>query len=199
MKISALLLILFTIHSNAFASIQLREKRVQKLRITDHLSSYSSKWGGAGYQDENYGSDTGTVDPSYAEQANGMRAEGVEIFRKAAQKTGDRKFTELADSLERAEIVPGTESGCRGANAYTHAGIDTIYMCDNGPYMHTLLHETVHTIQVEDGRGIEIECEADFYMIKAMYYGSGVVQEGAYDDRCPDNVELQRSLGSNGR
>ena len=114
MKISILLLILFTIHTNAFAGIQLREKRVDTLRITDHINSFSSKWGGGGYyQNDNSGSESGTVDPSYAERANGMRAEGVEIFRKAAQKTGDRKFTELADSLERAEIVAGSYDSCR--------------------------------------------------------------------------------------
>ena len=195
MKISILLLILFTIHTNAFAGIQLREKRVDTLRITDHINSFSSKWGGGGYyQNDNSGSESGTVDPSYAERANGMRAEGVEIFRKAAQKTGDRKFTELADSLERAEIVAGSYDSCRDRSAYTYAGVDTIYMCDYGPYMHTLLHETVHTIQVEDGRGIEIECEADYYMIKALYYGAGEIQDGAYDDQCPDNVRLRRSL-----
>ena len=135
---------------------------------------------------------------SAAEHANKIRDDGVKIFRAAAKKTRDPIFNRLADNLENASLLPGNDTECRGSTlAFTYLGTDANYFCVS-PSMHTLLHETVHTIQVEDGRGKEIECEADYYMIKALYYGAGQIEEGHYDDECPNNVDLERSLGRNG-
>ncbi len=136
---------------------------------------------------------------SYAQDAKQMREEGVKIFRTAAEKTGDNKFNRLADALEHASLLPGNDSDCASDEgdrtlAYTDPGRDANYFCVS-PTMHTLLHETVHTIQGFWQSSHDDECEADNYMIKALYYGAGQLEQGNYDDECPANVDLERSLG----
>ena len=178
------------------------------------VSSYCIQYGsggesssGGGYEGGGSGLGGPTVDARYAEEANQMRAEGVEIFRKAAQKTGDQRFIQLADTLARVQMLPGSESYCNnaqapggstGAVAYAMAAENAEFFCEQ-PEMHTLLHETVHILQ-GGGFGKSVECDADEYMIKAFYYGAGRIQEGAYDyddnghPYCTQNIALERSF-----
>ncbi len=171
------------------------------------VASYCKQYGSS---DESGGesSEGRNVDSKYAEEADQMRSEGIQIFRKAGEKTHDPRFAQLADALENVKFLPGSESECNNAHsagstvlAYTEASENTEYYCQR-PSMDTILHETVHIVQGPGGENKEVECDADNYMIKALYYGAGRIQVGNYDydennrPYCPQNIALERSLRS---
>ena len=150
-----------------------------------------------------------TVDPRYANEANQLREQGIQVFHTAYQKTGDQRFNQLADALANANIVAGTDGDCNGestngfssSNAYTMVEENTIYFCypPDMNVMHVLLHETVHLTQ-RPGENKRVECEADTYMIKAFYYGLGQIEPGHYDHDangapyCTENIALEKRL-----
>ena len=135
---------------------------------------------------------------SIVSDAEQIRDDGLKIIAAAFQKTGDQKFNRMEQKLRNARFEVGESGECKDANAYANPGGSTIYFC-RSPAMHTLIHESVHLTEGGwGGGGLSNECAADYYMIKAIFYGTGEVEQGAYDEDCPDNVSLQQSLASGG-
>ncbi len=146
-----------------------------------------------GYDDGNGGGG------SIVSDAEQIRDDGLKIIAAAFEKTGDQRYNRMEQKLRNARFEVGESGECEGANAYADLGGSTIYFCKS-PAMHTLIHETVHLTQSGwGGGGQSSECEADYYMIKAIFYGSGGIEQGAYDEDCPDNVSLQQTLASGGQ
>ncbi len=159
-----------------------------------------SFYGGGGGRGE-------ALDPSYAEEAEQMRNEAVQIYRDAAKQSGDEALSQIADALSSSQLLSGDVGTCYGGgkdlvcSAITYPMEAATYFCTE-PTMPLLLHEAAHLIQ-SNGQveGAEVECEADKHMIMAFYYGRGEVEHGLYDKifRCPGNLEMERKFRSGGR
>ena len=168
-------------------------------------SHNSSAYGGSFFGGGGGGGET--VDPSYAEDAEQMRDEAVQIYRDAAKKSGNEIFSQIADALSSAQLLSGDLDTCYGGgkdlvcSAMTYPSQGATYFCTR-PSLPLVLHEAAHLIQTGGQmEGPEAECEADKNMVMAFYYGRGEVEHGLYDRiyHCPGNLDLERKFRSGGR